>query len=271
MQGVWKEGRMSALSIAGSWVVVTGASSGLGRAAALCLAETYKAKPILVGRRTSRLLELQDEIERRSGGVSAVVTADQNTEDGRARIAAKAEELHAVAALLAAGLTSVGAFGSQSMSAHQAVIETNVVGFTDLLARLVRIFKHHPSPTAILAVSSLGAETSLPYQAVYGASKAYITTLIQALSVELRGTGVSVGAFLPGGVDTAMAAQSDLRWGRLGLMDAERCAALAVEALVSRRCITVPGLGNRLVYLASRALPRPLAGQAAALPYRRPE
>jgi hypothetical protein len=149
------------------------------------------------------------------------------------------------------------------------LIETNVLGFTDLLARIVSIFKLRSSERAILAISSLGAETSLPYQAVYGASKAYINTLIQALSVELRETSVSVGAFLPGGIDTAMAAQSDLRWGRMGLMDVDRCAALAVEALVLRRYMTVPGLGNRVAYLASRTLPRTLVGRAASFPYRR--
>jgi len=74
---------MSALSISGSWVVVTGASSGLGRAAALCLAGNYKAKPILVGRRVGSLLDLQSELEARFGVASEVVTADQRTEDGR--------------------------------------------------------------------------------------------------------------------------------------------------------------------------------------------
>lgn len=262
---------MPDLSIAGSWVVVTGASSGLGRAAALCLAGSYKAKPILVGRRSDSLLDLQSEVEARFGVASEVVTADQSTEEGRERIVARVEELDAVAALLAAGLTSVGQFDANKISDYRSLIETNVLGFTDLLARIVSVFKRRRSRTAILAISSLGAETSLPYQAVYGASKAYTNTLVQALSVELRGTGVSVGAFLPGGIDTAMAAQSDLRWGRIGLMDADRCAALAVKALVKQRCMTVPGLGNRLTYLASRTLPRPLVGRAAGLPYRRPE
>jgi uncharacterized protein len=262
---------MAALPIAGSWVVVTGASSGLGRAAALCLAGSYKAKPILVGRRTSRLLDLQSEIEIRFGIASEVVSADQSTEEGRSRIAAKVEELDVTAALLAAALTSVGQFDANKISDYHRLIETNVLGFTDLLARIVSIFKLRRSETAILAISSLGAETSLPYQAVYGASKAYINTLIQGLSVELRGTRVSVGAFLPGGIDTAMAAQSDLRWGRMGLMDVDRCAASAVEALVRRRYMTVPGLGNRVAYHASRTLPRPLVGRAASFPYRRPE
>src|SRR3546814_14754098 len=97
---------------------------------------------------------------------------------------------------------------------------------------------------------------------VYGASKAYVSNLMRALSVELAGTGVSVGSFAPGGIDTDMAALSDLKWGKLGLMDVDRCAAHAIHALVHRRSFAIPGLGNRLTYLASRALPRSLVSRS---------
>src|SRR3546814_11603583 len=68
-----------------------------------------------------------------------------------------------------------------------------------------------------------------------------------------------------------MAALSDLKWGKLGLMDVDRCAAHAIHALVHRRSFAIPGLGNRLTYLASRALTRSLVSRLAALPYRRPQ
>lgn len=93
---------------------------------------------------------------------------------------------------------------------------------------------------------------------------------MRALSVELAGTGVSVGSFAPGGIDTDMAALSDLKWGRLGSMDVDRCAAHAVHALVYRQSFAIPGMGNQLTYLASRVLPRSLVNRIAALPYRRP-
>src|SRR3546814_5184503 len=54
-------------------------------------------------------------------------------------------------------------------------------------------------------------------------------------------SGVSVGSFAPGGIDTDMAALSDLKWGRLGLMDVDRCAARAVRALVYRQSFAIPG------------------------------
>src|SRR3546814_3913425 len=59
-----------------------------------------------------------------------------------------------------------------------------------------------------------------------------------------------------------MAALSDLKWGKLGLMDVDRCAAHAIHALVHRRSFAIPGMGNRLTYLASRALPRSLVSRS---------
>jgi len=118
--------------------------------------------------------------------------------------------------LLAAGLTSVGQFDANKISDYHSLIETNVLGFTNLLARIVSIFKTPSFQDGNSRDLQFGSRDLAALPGGYGASKAYINTLIQALSVELRGTGVSVGAFLPGGIDTAMATQSDLRWGGWG-------------------------------------------------------
>lgn len=259
----------SPLPIQDTWVLVTGASSGLGRAAALHLAETYRAKPLIVGRRLTNLEVLQDEIRGRFDVACDTIVADQSTTEGRESIATRVAELEATAAFLAAGITSIGLFNADRISTYHEVIETNVLGFTDLLARIVAIFKAQNSRSSILAVSSMAAETSVPFQAVYGASKAYVNTLIQAVSTELAGTGVSVGAFVPGGIDTGMAELSDLRWGKLGLMNVDRCAALAIQAMVEQRSFAVPGVSNQLIYMASQVLPRSLVSRLAGLPYRR--
>ncbi len=262
---------MTPLPIKNSWVLVTGASTGLGRASALCLAESYQAKPLIVGRRLHKLLELQTEIGERFNVACEIIVADQREVEGREKITAKVAELDVNAALLAAGSTSVGPFDAARSTAYADVIETNVLGFTDLLARLIAILRQRSSDSSIIAVSSLAGETSVPFQAVYGASKAYVSTLVRAVFTELAGTGVSVGTFVPGGIDTGMAALSDLRWGKLGLMNVDRCAALAVRALVQQRSFAIPGLSNRITYIASRALPRSFVSRLAALPYRRPQ
>src|SRR6187402_3616511 len=192
---------MSMLQIQNRWVLVTGASSGLGRAAALHLAGSYRAKPLLVARRADNLLALQEEIRRKFAVSCAIIVADQTTPEGREKIAARVKGLDVVAAFLAAGITNVGAFDQSTAETNHAVIQTNIIGFTDLLSRIIAIFKQRSAPSMILAVSSLAGETSLPFQAVYSASKAYMSTLVRALSVELSGSRVTVGVFAPGGID----------------------------------------------------------------------
>src|SRR3546814_19142785 len=89
-----------------------------------------------------------------------IIVADQREIDGREKIAARVTELEVKAALLAAGLTSAGPFDAGRANAYAEVIETNILGFTDLLARLVEIFKRQQSESSIIAVSSLAGETS---------------------------------------------------------------------------------------------------------------
>src|SRR3546814_19734796 len=83
-----------------------------------------------------------------------IIVADQREIDGREKIAARVTELEVKAALLAAGLTSAGPFDAGRANAYAEVIETNILGFTDLLARLVEIFKRQQSESSIIAVRS---------------------------------------------------------------------------------------------------------------------
>ena len=130
---------MKPLAIKNSWVLVTGASTGLGRASALRLAASYQAKPLIVGRRLDNLRELQTEIDERFNVPCEIIVADQREIEGREKIAAKVAELQVTAALLVAGMTSVGSFDAGRADTYAEVIETNILGFTDLLARLVEM------------------------------------------------------------------------------------------------------------------------------------
>lgn len=259
------------LKLDGEWVLVTGASSGLGASIARELASRHKANTILVARRRGLLEGLRIELAERWNTESIVVDADLGNMDDIAKVMKIVRQIEPVAAVLNAGVTASGAFSGGEQSKTQAVLSVNVVGLTALLSQLVGTFQHSSRQYGILIVSSLGGETSLPFQAVYGASKAFVTTLAQAVSAELANTNVSVGAILPGGIDTDMAQQSGLKHQRLGLMNSERCAKDAISALVARRVITVPGALNKIMYAISRIVSRPCAARLAKLPYKTPE
>src|SRR3546814_4916297 len=94
--------------VCSSDLLVTGASTGWGRASALRLAASYQAKPLIVGRRLDNLRELQSEIGERFNVPCEIIVADQREIEGREKIAAKVIELKVNAAFLAAGLTRAG-------------------------------------------------------------------------------------------------------------------------------------------------------------------
>lgn len=264
-------GTPSKLNVEGRWVLVTGASSGLGAAIARELAVRQRANLILVARRQALLDELREELER-IGSDTTCIAADLADEASTEAILRKVLALDPVAAVLNAGVSYAGRFIGMPQDQRRAIVSLNVASTTDLLSRLAEHFVGTGERRGILVVSSLGGETTLPTQAVYAASKAYLTSLTRAISLELSSTDTTIGAFLPGGIDTEMAYQSGMKQSRVtraALLSPQRCARAAVEALLNGRIFTVPGLLNKATALAAKLLPRSVTSHLAALPYER--
>ena len=112
----------------------------------------------------------------------------------------------------------------------------------------------------VLNVSSLGAFQPVPGLAVYAATKAYVLSFTEALSEELRGTGVTVSALCPGVTDTDMVsgasqqAKIDVPPGLA--MTPEAVAQAGYRACMAGRVIEVPGVANELVANWARLQPR---------------
>lgn len=112
----------------------------------------------------------------------------------------------------------------------------------------------------VIVVASTAGMQPLPYEAAYGASKAFALSFTEALSEELRGTGVRAMAVNPGPVPTEwqdVAGVDDV--GKVpGTIPADRCVAEALEAWDRGRRSVIPGRLMRLVMLGSRLGPRSL-------------
>jgi short-subunit dehydrogenase len=114
----------------------------------------------------------------------------------------------------------------------------------------------------VLNVASLAAFQPVPSMAVYGASKAYVLSFSDALSVELRGSGIKVMALCPGMTDTAMVADikaGSATGGRIPaalISDPKDVAAQAYKALMTGQVVLVPGLPNQITAAWAQATPR---------------
>lgn len=255
---------MKTLELERRWLLVTGASSGLGREIARRLALEHRANLYLAARRLDRLEALRDELS--GTGVEIVPLAvDLSRPSDAIQLAqtvAQDTQRPLAGAVLNAGITYFGHALDESHEDFEQLLNTNIHSQVLLAKELSRAMLSQKTPGGLLMVSSLTCLTPFPYQATYGATKSFLTHFGRGLGHELEGTGISVTVFSPGGIATEMLDVSGMshHFGKndFGIMGAELCARLAVKAFVRRKSFYIPGFSNQLLGTAMKLLPHSL-------------
>jgi len=255
--------------------LVTGASSGIGEALAQCFAAAGHDL-VLVARSADKLRETASALETRHAIKALVLPCDLSVPDAVAGLAASLKRRRSVPDVLVncAGVLEQRPFLRMSAAGHQAIIDLNISALTAMLSHLL------PSMVArgsgrVLNVASIAAFQPVPLLATYAASKAYVLSLTESLSEELKGSGVTVTALCPGITATPMlrnAAQSNQQLSRLpGFLigDVEDVARQGFQACMNGDIICVPGVVNRAAMLASRSTPKWLLRRVGGLLARR--
>lgn len=173
-------------------VLVTGCSSGLGRATALFLRE--RGWRVHATARTdddlAELARLGFEAVKLDLRSSASITAAVDTV--LQRTSGKLE-----AVVNNAGYSQLGAVEDVTRDELRDQFETNVFGTIELTARVLPVFREQRAGTVVF-ISSVCARVAVPYLGSYSASKAALEALVDALRREMRGTGVGVHLVEPG-------------------------------------------------------------------------
>jgi short-subunit dehydrogenase len=246
-------------------VLITGASSGIGSEFARQLANHARAI-VLVARRSERLTNLSDELLNRNPKlevhVRVVDLADKAQIESLIDSLAR-DKIDVDLLINNAGLGDSGPFVASDPIRNEQMALVNIVALTSLTRQLL------PHMTAklrggILNVSSSAGFLPIPGDAVYAATKAYVTSFSEALRAELRGTGVSVCAVCPGPVHTEFQ-QVAKRPGahpemgsRIFFVSVKQVVRAALAALETDRPLVIPGLAMKFAMFLTRLFPMPI-------------
>ncbi len=191
------------MKLEGCNALITGASAGIGREFARQLGGRARSL-ILIARREQRLYELRDELNQQHPklAISFRKTDLADLAQLNALLAWLDHERIDVDLLINnAGVGDSGAFATSNPIRNEEMTLVNIVALTTLTRHLLpRMIARGRG--GILNVSSSAGFLPIPGFAVYAATKAYVTSLSEALRAELRGTGLSVCALCPGPVHT---------------------------------------------------------------------
>ncbi|MEI8233651.1 MAG: SDR family oxidoreductase [Verrucomicrobiota bacterium] len=242
-------------------VLITGASSGLGREFARQLAPRAAAL-VLVARRAERLEVLKNELERPGLTIhccQADLSDRAEVEGLIAWLASAGVPLNFL--INNAGVGDHGRFETGEWERVRQMLDVNIGALTRLTHALLPMLKAQAG-AAILNVSSVASFFPIPKMAVYAATKAYVSSFSEGIRAELRGSGVRVTTLCPGPVFTefgrvaeraeapeALRAPDHLR------VSAQKVVADALRAVEADRARVIPGCLVALTAAAVAALP----------------
>lgn len=227
-------------------VLITGASSGIGRAAALLFA-AEGARVVLGARRGNALEALSAQIHA-EGGSATWLAGDVCDEDYAQALVRHAEDVYGP---LDAAFNNAGGLGplrpTPEVALHdwQAALDVNLTAaFLGSKYQIPSLLRGGNGGSLVFTSTFVGHTAGFPCMAAYAASKAGVIGLVQALAAEFGPAGLRVNALLPGGTDTPMARE----------MNADEAALGTVARLHALRRLARPEeIAAAALFLASQA------------------
>jgi hypothetical protein len=232
------------------WALVTGASSGIGRACALTLAEAgYNL--MLVGRRDETLRVVEHALRITGADVRRIVV-DLATDSGVDALIAELRTVSLRAAVLAAGYGSIGPFIARDPADESAMVTLNCTAVVRLSAAILPQFVVQRAGHLVLFGSIVGFG-GVARSATYAATKNFVQSFAEGLQGELAGSGVNVLCVAPGPTDSGFAARAGMTMGRALPPDV---VARAVRQSLTENGTITPGVLTKVLHYSLATLGR---------------
>ncbi len=246
--------------------VVTGASSGIGRAFALALADRgYDL--VVVARDAARLETLADEIRDAYGAQAEVLSADLSDPSSLLEVETRVADAGRPIDLLVnnAGFGTSGAFAALPIAREQQEIQLNVVALVRLTHAAIDGLVAR-GRGGVINVASIAGYQPTPGNAVYGATKAFVMSFTQAVHEELKGTGVKCMVLAPGFTRTEFQVRAGFDSSEVpGFLwqDAATVVGHSLRAYDRGRAVCVPGPLNAATAAFTAVTPQSITRRIA--------
>lgn len=241
--------------------IITGASSGIGRATAHLLAE--KGTRLVLAARSPEALELaRQECVGRGAASVLVVPTDVADAAAVARLFSRAsDEFGAIHGVVhAAAVLTYGRFVDVPQADFDRTLATNLTGTANVAREALQLFQEQKSGSLVVLGSVL-SKVAAPLMSPYASSKWAVHGLVRTLQIEAREmTGIDISLVSPGGVNTPIYDQAGSYTGHPGhppppVYSPERVARQVVHALDHPERDANVGIANPLMVFGFRALP----------------
>ena len=242
------------------YTLITGGSKGIGKALAREFAHRGM-NLLLVARNQAGLDAASREITEEFAVPVHTLQADLSDPDGAFRIFdwCRKEGYRVNILVNNAGMEGSAEFENAGPEYITDMIQVNVASLVLLTRLFLPEMKTH-SRAYLMNIGSLAGDFPIPFKSVYAASKAFVRCFSRALSLECKGSGVSITVVNPNGVPT----NDDVR-ERIGkhsrmvkwlfIRDAEKIARKSVHGMLKGKTLVVPGFLNRILLLAYWIMP----------------
>lgn len=237
------------------YAVITGASAGLGYEFAKQLAaKGYKL--ILTARREERLKQLAEELSVEC----KIVPADLSKTEECIRFFDEIKEKKIDIFINNAGFGDCCLFLEGELAKELDMIDVNVKAMHTLFKLILQKMQKENRGYILNVASSAGLLPAGPYMATYYATKAYVTSLTQAVAQELKemNSRVYVGVLCPGPVDTEFNEVANVEFALKGITS-EYCVQYALHRMIKRQTVIVPTVLMKLSTTMGHMSPRKLA------------
>lgn len=235
----------------GSWAIVTGATSGIGLELATQLA-TAAINLVIVSRNANTLHEVERKLKAIANIEIKIVVADVSEPNGIGSIIQATSGLDIGLLIASAGFGTSGNFIDSNLQTEINMLKVNCEAVLSLTHYYSQLFVQQKRGGIIL-MSSMVAFQGTPYAANYAATKAYLQTLAEALSVELKPHGVDVLAAAPGPVRSGFSQRANMNMSMI--MTPAQIGIPILNALGNQSTV-LPGLLTKVLVYSLRTVPR---------------